>query len=173
VLAEILTSTDQKIIVFSQWTRTLEIVADLCKRKGIGYVTYTGRPEDKRVAKGPFGNPIRLSGERVLQRDYNEHRWKNDPSVQAMLASTSAGGIGLNWTEAGVMVRMDKLWVPDDNDQARDRMHRFGQTKSTTLIDILAEKTVEEKIEKMLNFRSSVNGEITELFRTKDLKSLI
>jgi SNF2 family DNA or RNA helicase len=160
-LRDILLGTEEKVIVFSQFEKAIQCVADLCKRNGVGCVTYTGNSRDTKT----------LPGGRTV-RDNNEHLWKYVPGIQVMAATTQAGGLGLNWTQAGVMVRLDKMWVPDDNDQARDRMHRFGQDKPTLLIDLLTLDTIEQWVEKVLDFRTNVNEEILRLVRERMMRKV-
>jgi len=50
-----------------------------------------------------------------------------------MLLSLTAGGVGLNLIGANYMFFMDIHWNPQNEKQAQDRIHRFGQTKPVTI----------------------------------------
>ena len=62
------------------------------------------------------------------------------------LISLKAGGRGLNLTSADTVIHYDPWWNPAVEDQASDRAHRIGQTKSVFVYKMIAEDTVEERI---------------------------
>lgn len=56
-------------------------------------------------------------GDRIrLVRDFNL-----DPSISLCLISTKAGGLGLNFTGANVVIIFDPDWNPSSDLQAQDR----------------------------------------------------
>ena len=57
-----------------------------------------------------------------------------------------AGGVGLNLTEADHVFLVDPWWNPAVEDQAADRAHRIGQTKSVIVYRLVTQNTVEERI---------------------------
>ncbi len=62
------------------------------------------------------------------------------------LISLKAGGRGLNLTAADTVIHYDPWWNPAVEDQASDRAHRIGQTKSVFVYKLIAADTVEERI---------------------------
>ncbi len=66
--------------------------------------------------------------------------------VPLFLISLKAGGRGLNLTSADTVIHYDPWWNPAVEDQASDRAHRIGQTKSVFVYKMIAEDTVEERI---------------------------
>ena len=82
---------------------------------------------------------------------------------RSMLVHAAAGGVGLNLIAADTVIIFDSDWNPQADKQAMDRAHRIGQKKNVTYIDIIAEKTVDEKIQeslrKKINIASEVLGE--------------
>jgi SNF2 family DNA or RNA helicase len=62
------------------------------------------------------------------------------------LISLKAGGTGINLTAADYVIHLDPWWNPAVEDQATDRAHRIGQTKSVTVYRLVSRGTVEEKI---------------------------
>jgi SNF2 family DNA or RNA helicase len=62
------------------------------------------------------------------------------------LISLKAGGSGLNLTAADTVIHFDPWWNPAVEDQATDRAHRIGQTRSVTTYRLIAKGTIEEKI---------------------------
>ena len=62
------------------------------------------------------------------------------------LVSLKAGGVGLNLTAADIVIHYDPWWNLAAQNQATDRAHRIGQTKPVTVMRLIAQGTVEEKI---------------------------
>ncbi len=63
------------------------------------------------------------------------------------LISLKAGGAGLNLTAADTVIPvLDPWWNPAVEDQATDRAYRIGQDKPVTVVRLVAQGTIEEKI---------------------------
>ena len=62
------------------------------------------------------------------------------------LISLKAGGTGLNLTIADEVIHLDPWWNPQVENQATDRTHRIGQTKTVEVIKLISIGTIEEKI---------------------------
>lgn len=62
------------------------------------------------------------------------------------MVSLKAGAIGLNLTVANHCVLVDPWWNPAVEDQAIERVHRIGQKNSVTVVRLICEKTIEERI---------------------------
>ena len=64
----------------------------------------------------------------------------------AFLVSLKAGGQGLNLTRASYVFHLDPWWNPAVENQASDRAHRIGQSRTVTITRMLMRHTVEEKM---------------------------
>ncbi|TYG80671.1 hypothetical protein ES288_D02G235300v1 [Gossypium darwinii] len=116
-----------KAIVFSQWTRMLDLVEHSLRNHSINY--------------------RRLDGTMSLAaRDRNVKDFNNDPEVTVMLMSLKAGNLGLNMVAACHVILLDLWWNPTTEDQAIDRAHRIGQTRPVTVTRITIKDTVEDRI---------------------------
>ena len=62
------------------------------------------------------------------------------------LISLKAGGFGLTLTEADYVFVLDPWWNPAAENQAIDRTHRIGQTRSVNVYRMVSEDTIEEKV---------------------------
>jgi SNF2 family DNA or RNA helicase len=62
------------------------------------------------------------------------------------LVSLKAGGVGMNLTAADVVILLDPWWNPAVEDQAAARAHRMGQARPVTVVRIVTEATIEEKV---------------------------
>jgi SNF2 family DNA or RNA helicase len=72
--------------------------------------------------------------------------FNENPSIPLCLISLKAGGTGLNLTGANTVVHFDPWWNPAVEDQATDRAHRIGQTRTVTSYKLISVGTVEEKV---------------------------
>lgn len=100
-----------KVIIVSQWTSFLDILAQHLRKKGFSYDSLDGRlkvQERTEVMNKFNGNPKR---------------------PQVLLLSITAGGVGLNLTGANHVYFIEPQWNLQIERQAQDRVHRFGQTK--------------------------------------------
>jgi superfamily II DNA or RNA helicase len=70
-------------------------------------------------------------------------------SVEVMLVSTRAGGVGLNLTSACRAYLVDPYWNPSVEAQAIDRVHRMGQKMPVTAVRLMIKNSVEEKLHKI------------------------
>ncbi|KAK9460025.1 SNF2 family N-terminal domain-containing protein [Lipomyces oligophaga] len=117
----------RKTIVFSQFTSMLDIVEPALRDENIKYVRYDGsmKPAD-----------------RVRSLD----TLSQDPEVSVLLCSLKAGAVGLNLTCASQVVLLDPWWNPMISEQAIDRVHRIGQTRSVDVHELIIEESVETRI---------------------------
>lgn len=115
----------QKALVFSQFTKLLDLVAPRLDAAGISWLSLTGKTRDRGA---------------VVER------FQTDPAVSTMLISLKAGGVGLNLTEADYVFILDPWWNPAAEAQAIDRAHRIGRTKKVVALRLVATGTVEERI---------------------------
>ncbi|WP_210481535.1 DEAD/DEAH box helicase [Naasia sp. SYSU D00948] len=113
-----------RALVFSQFTSFLGLARARFEKAGIPYEYLDG------------STPRR--GEVIEQ-------WRNG-SAPVFLISLKAGGFGLNLTEADYVFLLDPWWNPAAEEQAIDRTHRIGQTRSVNVYRMVAMGTIEEKV---------------------------
>ena len=113
-----------RCLVFSQFTRYLQVVRQRLAREGIAHVYLDGRTRDrpKRIAEFTDGD------------------------APVFLISLKAGGSGLTLTEADYVFVLDPWWNPAVEAQAVDRAHRIGQDKTVMVYRLVSEGTIEEKV---------------------------
>ncbi len=114
----------RRILLFSQFTSMLDLMKPALTEAGVPFVELRGDTADR-------AEPVRSfeAGE-----------------VPLFLISLKAGGRGLNLTSADTVIHYDPWWNPAVEDQASDRAHRIGQTKSVFVYKLIAADTVEERI---------------------------
>ena len=81
----------------------------------------------------------------TTKRDEVVDRFQNG-TAPLFLISLKAGGAGLNLTGADTVIHCDPWWNPAVEDQATDRAYRIGQDKPVTVVRLVAQGTIEEKI---------------------------
>ena len=140
-LIDVVTGTDQKIVVFSQFAKGLKVAEKYLNQAGISWIKFTGKTKDPDAVVQEF---------------------QTNPDKQVLLTTIQAGGEGYTMTAASAVIFLDKHWTPAVNEQAVDRVHRYGQESSAiSIIEILAENTVEEWIEELLERKQNIVNEIT------------
>ena len=83
---------------------------------------------------------------------------RRGPSL--FILSLKAGGFGLNLTKATHVVHFDRWWNPAVENQATDRAHRIGQTKTVFVHLFISSGTLEEHVDVMLEKKSRVAGSV-------------
>lgn len=135
-------ANDAKVIVFSEWERMLELVRDLCERRGFGHAWHTGSvPQQRRRAE--------------------INAFKSDPDCRVFL-STDSGATGLNLQAASVVINCDLPWNPAKLEQRIARAWRKHQTKPVTVINLVAEDTLEHRMLDTLAMKQAVADSVLD-----------
>ena len=122
-------ASGKKAIVFSQWVKTLEKIAERLER--FNPLQYHGRiPSNKR-------DPIL-------------ERFKEDKDCSVILMSYGAGAVGLNLQFCEYVFLFDRWWNPAVEDQAINRAHRIGAKGAVTVTRMISSGTIEERIHQVL-----------------------
>ncbi len=142
ILEEALANDGVKVIIFSEWERMLDLVRDLCRELGAGFAWHTGSvPQQKR----------RLE----------INAFKNDPQCRIFL-TTDAGATGLNLQNASVVINCDLPWNPAKLEQRIARAWRKHQTRAVTVINLIAENTIESRMLVTLSEKSRLAGGVLD-----------
>ncbi len=136
VLGEIFEQPDSKVVVFSQWLGTHELLADRLESIKRQYVLFHGRID---------------AGKR---RDLVTH-FREDPDCRVFL-STDAGSVGLNLQNASAVINMDLPWNPAVLEQRIGRIHRLGQHRPVRVVNFVAQGTIEHGMLSLLAFKQSL-----------------
>lgn len=98
-------------------------------------------------------------------RQANLSRFKREDGPRVLVV-TSAGQLGLNVQEADTVIHFDSPWNSARMDQRTARSWRYGQTRPVTSYRLIAEKTVDEKMEKMVEAkRKATVDDLLAFFR--------
>ena len=124
-----------KAILFSQWTRTIDWLAE--------------RTQD-------FGCLVYHGGIPTAQREPILDRFKTDPDKHLLLMSYGTGAVGLNLQFAHYVFLFDRWWNPAVEDQAVNRAHRVGVQKQVIVSRFICRDTVEERIDRVLQEKRAI-----------------
>ena len=84
----------------------------------------------------------------------------NQDNVPVFLISLKAGGTGLNLTAANIVIHFDPWWNLAAQNQATDRAHRIGQKNEVTVLRLIAQGTIEEKIVELQEKKQELAGKV-------------
>lgn len=129
---------NRRVLLFSQFTSMLSILEKELNELGLEtfYLRGSTKPQDRLTMANAF----------------------NEGEKDVFLISLKAGGTGLNLTGADTVILYDLWWNPAVEEQAAGRAHRMGQKKVVEVWRMIAEGTVEEKM-------NSLQQEKRELFQ--------
>ncbi len=141
-LRSFLRSTDEKVLVFTQYLRTLEYLRRELEAEGVRVAAYHG-------------------GLSPSAKDEAVRAFRGDRQV---FLSTEAGGEGRNLQFARTLVNYDLPWNPLRIEQRIGRVHRLGQEKEVHVVNLWAEDTVEayliELLDRKIHMFELVVGEL-------------
>lgn len=117
-----------RAVIFSQYTRMLQILSQDLQKLGIRFLYLDGSSKNRLE----------------LVKQFN-----NDTAFSLFLVSLKVGGTGLNLTGADTVIHYDMWWNPAIENQATDRVYRMGQKKCVSTYKLITLGTIEEKIAEM------------------------
>ena len=143
-LLDVLDEVEGKAIIWCHWRHDIQnVVAAITKEYGPrSVVTYYGdtTSEQRQKAIKEIQNP--------------------DSEVRFLIGTPQTGGYGITLTEANTMIYFSNGYDLEKRTQSEARIDRIGQTRSMTYVDIIAEKTVDEKIVKALRKKIDIASQI-------------
>jgi SNF2 family DNA or RNA helicase len=123
-LVETSLSAGHRILVFSQFTSMLSLLAQGLTERSIRYLILTGATQNRQKPVDAFE--------------------RGDADV--FLISLKAGGTGLNLVSADTVIHYDPWWNPAAQDQATDRAYRIGQKRPVFVYNLVIAGSVEERM---------------------------
>ncbi|KAJ5174339.1 DNA repair protein rhp54 [Penicillium canariense] len=140
MLARIRQDTNDKIVLISNYTQTLDLFERLCRSRAYGCLRLDGSMSIKKRSKlvDKFNDP---DGEEFV-----------------FLLSSKAGGCGLNLIGANRLVLFDPDWNPAADQQALARVWRDGQKKDCFVYRFIATGSIEEKIFQRQSHKQSLSS---------------
>ncbi|PRT53750.1 putative ATP-dependent helicase C23E6.02 [Wickerhamiella sorbophila] len=131
-------SPTDKVIIFSSFTSFLEIFTIPLTAARIPFTMYTGSMS-------------------VDERNESLELFRNGVE-KVLLISLKAGNVGLTLTSANRVILAEPFWNPYVEDQAKDRVHRIGQSKPVHVYRLFNQDTVEDRIRGIQDKKRKVIG---------------
>ncbi len=134
----------RKVIIFSQFTSALDLIAERLTATNIKFSLLTGqtRHRDKVIDEFTSG------------------------ATSVFLISLKAGGTGLNLTQADTVIHFDPWWNPAVEKQATDRAYRIGQTNPVFVYKLIMANSIEQKVFQMQQDKQAL---VDALFTEKSM----
>jgi superfamily II DNA or RNA helicase len=159
-LVEECRSAGKRMLVFSQFTEMLGLIARELGRQGVPHFYLDG--------KTPAAERVELCSR------------FNDGERELFLISLKAGGTGLNLTGADTVILYDLWWNPAVEQQAADRAYRIGQKNVVQVIRLVSQGTVEDKMyllqQKKKNLIEEViqsGQEVSSILTEEDIRDIL
>ena len=141
-LLESIFDAGESVLVFTQYVKVGERIKALIEKKF-----------SRRV-------PFLHGGLTPSARDAQIAAFNSADSPTAFVLSLKAGGFGLNLTKATHVIHYDRWWNPAVENQATDRAHRIGQSRTVFVHLFISHGTLEDRIDRILEEKRTIAGEL-------------
>ncbi|RMJ16006.1 hypothetical protein CDV36_004313 [Fusarium kuroshium] len=121
------TPSPVKSVVFSEWTKMLDLVQIALRQKSYSYERIDGKSS-------------------LEQRHQTISKFNNDPTCTVLLATIGSAGEGIDLTSANYVHLMEPHWNPMSEEQAIARVHRIGQLRPVIATKYITPRSVEEYV---------------------------
>lgn len=128
-IAENIISQDKKVIIFTNFTETLQKIHEHFGKQSV-------------YLDGSCTKP---------QRQYAVDQFQENDKIKVFVGNIKAAGVGITLTAAEAVIINDLSFVPGDLSQAEDRAYRYGQKNSVSVYYPIFENTIEGIIYDMVN----------------------
>lgn len=142
-IMQICVKNGEKVVVVSSFTKTLDLLQELCNYKNYDFLRLDGSTLTKNRMK--------------IVNDFNK-----DVRSMAFLLSNKAGGCGLNLIGANRLILFDPDWNPSNDKQAMGRIWRDGQKKNVYIYRLFLSGTIEEKIYQRQTAKENLSSTVVD-----------
>ena len=122
--------SNQKIVIYTQYLKMVDIISAYLNQQKIKFVSMTGASRQR--------------GKIIAQ-------FQEDEETRVFVATLLTGGIGIDLTAASIVIHYDRWWNASKENQATDRVHRIGQQKNVQVFKLITKDTFEEKIDRLIH----------------------
>lgn len=138
---------NEQVVVFSQFSRVVDMFHKYLEEKGYPVEKLTGSTSQAKRTQ--------------LVRQFQ------DPvsPLRILVMTTTAGGVAVTLDQASTVVFLDETWVPDEQEQAEDRVHRGSRMHQVTVYYLRSKGTIEEMIADRVREKQDLNSLVLDLRR--------
>jgi len=137
-LAENILEQDKKVIIFTNFTDTLNQIAEHFGKIAVKLDGSTSKP----------------------QRQYAVDQFQDNEKIKVFVGNVKAAGVGITLTAAEAVIINDLSFVPGDLVQAEDRAYRYGQKNSVSVYYPIFDNSIEGIIYDMVNHKKQNIGTV-------------
>jgi SNF2 family DNA or RNA helicase len=138
---DIIAECSNKVIVWCRYKFEVREMVDALSAAGIGHVKFDGDTSE---------------ADRITART----GFNQDDFIRVFVGQIRTGGIGLTLNAASTVIYLSNTFGTEDRVQSEDRCHRIGQTRSVQYIDLVAPKTIDERVIQVLRANKRLSDEI-------------
>ncbi|WKW85508.1 DNA helicase [Rhodococcus phage Reynauld] len=161
--AKQLLDSGQKVVAFTQFRGVQELYARRLRGYGTTKTDYPIYLINGDVRTEPDGRAWDDPKKKWCRQEIVDI-WSQNERAGIIIATFGAAGVGLNMTAASHGQFLDKLFVPDLNQQAVDRLHRIGASteQAVQILEYIVTGTVEERVEKINSTKKKMSSSIVD-----------
>jgi len=128
VLEEFLDGWEKKLVIFCEFKYSIKAISSLLNKLKIKHVTLDGEQKDKQIWR----------------------KFQSDPKIQIIICQYQSGSAGIDLYSADTIIFYEPTLRSNILEQAKDRIHRIGQTNKCSYIHFISKGTIEVAIYKAL-----------------------
>jgi SNF2 family DNA or RNA helicase len=136
---------DEQIVIGSQFSEFVDLIHEWLNEQGIAAEKITGAVSNKNRE------------ELIKQFQANE--------IRVLVVSTKAAGVAITLDNANTIIITDETWVPDDQEQLEDRVHRISRIHQVTVYYLYSKGTIEEYIHSVTSGKHDTNEIVMDSHR--------
>lgn len=137
-LDEFLDGFDKKLVIFAEFTRSIDNIVALLKKRKLKTIVLDGRQKDKSIWR----------------------MFQSDESIRVIVCQYVSGCQGIDLFAADTILYYEPTLRSNILEQSRDRIHRNGQTQKCSYIHFITKGTVEKDIYRALSGFSDFNEKL-------------
>lgn len=115
---------ENKLVIFAQFTKSIDMISGLLKKRKIKHVILDGRSKDHTVWR----------------------RFQEDDAIRVIVCQYEAGSAGIDLFKASTILYFEPTIRSNTLEQSRDRIHRVGQRSACSYVHFIVKGTVEAAI---------------------------
>jgi SNF2 family DNA or RNA helicase len=136
-LVEDITKREEKVVIFSNWVEPLRTIY---KHLALFYKVccFTGTMKE-------------------TERQKHKDVFLNNPEYKIMIGTIGALGTTHTLTAANNIIFYDEPWTAADRNQAIDRIHRIGTSKSCNIYTLISKDTIDDRVHSILYSKAMIS----------------
>ena len=139
-LVDEIISNNEKVVIFSVFKEPLYKLKDILGSKSL---LCTGDQEEQELVS-------------------NINKFQTDDKYKVMLCTSSKMGTGITLNAASYEIHLDTSWTYAEFEQCCDRCHRIGTQKTVIIYDLIARKTIDERVYDLINTKKEISDYIID-----------